>query len=68
LVQIGDALGSSPAESIPNACEDWASTKATYRFCDNESVDSNEIFAAHKQTQRSRIREIDELLLGFVSL
>jgi hypothetical protein len=63
LVQIGDALGSSPAESIPNACEDWASTKATYRFCDNESVDPNEIFAAHKQTQRSRLRETDELLV-----
>jgi hypothetical protein len=63
LVQIGDALGSSPAESIPNACEDWASTKATYRFCDNESVDPNEIFDAHKRTQRSRIRETDELLV-----
>jgi hypothetical protein len=63
LLQIGDALGSSPAESIPNACEDWASTKATYRFCDNESVDSNEILAAHKQAQRSRIRGADELLV-----
>ncbi|MFB6228340.1 MAG: transposase, partial [Halobacteriales archaeon] len=30
LVKIGDELGSSPAESIPAACEDWASTKATY--------------------------------------
>ncbi|MFT4892129.1 MAG: hypothetical protein ACI9YT_003070, partial [Halobacteriales archaeon] len=40
LVQIGDELGSSPAESIPIACEDSASTKATYRFCDNESVNS----------------------------
>jgi hypothetical protein len=63
LVQIGDALGSSPAESIPNACEDWASTKATYRFCDNESVDPNEIFAAHKQAQRSRVSESDELVV-----
>jgi len=27
LVQLGDELGSSPAESIPGACEDWASTK-----------------------------------------
>ena len=63
LVQIGDALGSSPAESIPHACEDWASTKATYRFCDNENVDPNEIFAAHKHAQRSRVRETDELLV-----
>ncbi len=63
LVQIGDELGSSPAESIPVACEDSASTKATYRFCDNESVSSADIFASHRQAQRSRIQETDELLV-----
>jgi hypothetical protein len=63
LVQIGDELGSSPAESIPIACEDTASTKATYRFCDNESVNSAEIFASHRQAQQSRIQETDELLV-----
>jgi hypothetical protein len=63
LVQIGDELGSSPAESIPIACESPASTKATYRFCDNESVNSAEIFASHRQAQRSRIQQTDELLV-----
>lgn len=63
LVQIGDRLGSAPAESIPNACENWASTKATYRFCDNKSVDPNKILDAHKRVQRSQIRENDELLV-----
>jgi hypothetical protein len=63
LVKLGDELGSSPAESIPAACEDWASTKATYRFCDNESVEPNEILSAHKQEQRSRLTEGDELLV-----
>ncbi len=63
LVQIGDELGSSPAESIPIACENSASTKATYRFCDNESVNSAEIFASHRQAQRSRVQETDELLV-----
>ncbi len=63
LVQIGDELGSSPAESIPIACEDSASTKATYRFCDNESVNSAEILASHRQAQQSRIQEKDELLV-----
>jgi len=63
LVQIGDELGSSPAESIPIACEDSASAKATYRFCDNESVNSADIFASHKQAQQSRIQETDELLV-----
>lgn len=63
LVKVGDELGSSPAESIPAACEDWASTKATYRFCDNDNVDPTEIRSAHKQTQRSRVSQLDELLI-----
>jgi hypothetical protein len=63
LMQVGDQLGRAPAESIPNACEDWASTKATYRFCDNERVDPNEILDAHKREQRSRIRDTEELLV-----
>lgn len=46
LQQIGQALGSAPAESIPNACENWASVKGTYRFCDNESVDPKEVLSA----------------------
>jgi len=65
LIQVGDRLGRAPAESIPNACEDWAFTftKATYRFCDNERVDPNEILDAHKRAQRSRIRGKEELLV-----
>ncbi len=63
LIQVGDRLGRAPAESIPNACEDWASTKATYRFCDNERVDPNEILDAHKRAQRSRVQDNDELLV-----
>ena len=63
LVQLGDELGSSPAESIPASCENWASTKATYRFCDNDSVDPSEILSAHKQAQQSRVSSGDELLV-----
>ncbi len=63
LVKVGDELGSSPAESIPAACEDWASTKATYRFCDNDSVDPADIRSAHKQAQRSRVSQLDELVI-----
>ena len=63
LVQIGDELGSSPAESIPASCENWASTKATYRFCDNDRVEPNEIISAHRQAQQSRVSGGDELLV-----
>jgi hypothetical protein len=63
LVQLGDELGSSPAESIPGACGNWASTKATYRFCDNDSVEPSEIISAHRQAQRARVSDGDELLV-----
>ena len=63
LMQVGDRLGRAPAESVPNACEDWAFTKATYRFCDNERVDPNEILSAHKRSQRSRVQDKNELLV-----
>ncbi len=63
LMQVGDRLGRAPAESIPNACEDWASTEATYRFCDNERVDPDEILSAHKREQRSRVRDTEKLLV-----
>ncbi len=63
LIEVGDRLGRAPAESIPDACEDWASTKATYRFCDNERVGPNEILDAHKRAQRSRVQDNDELLV-----
>jgi hypothetical protein len=29
-------LSASPGESIPLACQDWANTKAAYRFLDND--------------------------------
>jgi len=63
LQQIGHALGNAPTESIPNACENWASVKATYRFCDNENVDPKEVLSAHGQAQRSRLTGVGELLL-----
>ncbi|MCS3638175.1 IS4 family transposase [Salinibacter ruber] len=63
LQKIGSALGNAPAASIPNACEDWAATKGTYRFCDNENVDPKQILSAHGQAHCSRLRGADELLL-----
>jgi hypothetical protein len=49
LVQIGDELGSTPAEAIPIACENTVSIKATYRFFDNDCVNGTEILASHRQ-------------------
>ena len=38
--QILDAVGSLPGESIPQVCQDWAETKAVYRFLSNERVNA----------------------------
>lgn len=50
LKQIGDAMG----ESIPYACQDWANTKAAYRFLSNGRVDENDILSGHFAATRAR--------------
>lgn len=50
LAQMGGAMG----ESIPLACEDWANTKAAYRFFSNGRVCEGEILAGHFQSTRNR--------------
>jgi Transposase DNA-binding len=50
LKQIGGAVG----ESIPLACQDWANTKAAYRFFSNEGVSEEHILAGHFEATRER--------------
>src|SRR5260370_29075548 len=40
-------MGANPGGSIPLACQDWASTKAAYRFLDNDRVEEAEVLAGH---------------------
>src|SRR5688500_1255474 len=47
-------LSSGPGESIPLVCQDWASTKAAYRFLDNERVNEADILAGHFHATRER--------------
>lgn len=47
-------LSSSPGEPIPLVCQDWANTKAAYRFLDNDRVSEAEILAGHFQATRER--------------
>lgn len=49
-----ERLSASPGESIPLACQDWANTKAAYRFLDNDRVNEAEILAGHFQATRDR--------------
>jgi len=47
-------LASSPGGSIPFACQDWANTKAAYRFLDNDRVSEAEILEGHFLATRDR--------------
>src|SRR5262245_11847319 len=41
-------------ESIPFACQDWANTKAAYRFFANDRVEEYEILSGHFAATRAR--------------
>jgi hypothetical protein len=50
LKQMGGGMG----ESIPLACQDWANTKAAYRFFANERVSEGDILSGHFDATRAR--------------
>src|ERR1700733_3268668 len=50
LSQFSGSIG----ESIPLTCQDWANTKAAYRFFSNDRLNEADILAGHFQSTRSR--------------
>src|SRR5438105_14131636 len=59
LEQIGSGVG----QSIPLACQDWANTKAAYRFFSNDRVSEREILSGHFQSTRDRTAATGGLVL-----
>lgn len=51
-------LSKRMGDSLPMACQDWAGTKAAYRFLNNPRVDEGVILAGHFQATRSRFADI----------
>lgn len=47
-------LGGNIGGTIPFACQDWANTKAAYRFLSNDDVDEHAILFGHLQATRDR--------------
>jgi Transposase DNA-binding len=47
-------MGSAMGESIPLVCQDWANTKAAYRFFASERVSEADIMGGHFQSTRDR--------------
>jgi hypothetical protein len=59
ITQLSKGIG----KSIPLACQDWASTKAAYRFFSNDRVSESDIFAGHFQATKDRIARTDGTIL-----
>ncbi|WGR73021.1 MULTISPECIES: IS4 family transposase [unclassified Bradyrhizobium] len=50
-------------QSIPLVCQDWANTKAAYRFFSNNRVSEVDILAGHFQSTRDRATATEGLVL-----
>src|SRR5437667_5427523 len=58
-----ERLSEGIGETIPMACQDWANTKAAYRFFSNPRVSEEDILAGHFQSTRERFRRVDGMVL-----
>src|SRR3954454_1451777 len=59
IERMAGAIGAS----LPLACQDWASTKAAYRFFSNDRVSEAQILAGHFQATRDRFAATDGPIL-----
>lgn len=55
--ELATILAQQPDTPINQACEDWAGTKAAYRFFDNKKVTPERIVAPHQQQTVSRMSQ-----------
>lgn len=60
--ELARALGEQPSAPINQACEDWADTKAAYRFFDNNKVTPAKITESHRQWTIERMKAYELLL------
>lgn len=56
LQELATQLWRHLGQSIPMACQDWASTKAAYRFLDNDHIHEGVILEGHFQSTRDRFQ------------
>ena len=63
LGAILEAIGERPGKSLPTAFQDWANTKAAYRFFSNQGVSEDKILEGHFAASRLRIRATDSPIL-----
>jgi hypothetical protein len=61
--KLFEQLSEGTGESIPLVCQDWANTKAAYRFLSNPRVSEGDILAGHFQSTRDRFAATDTTVL-----
>jgi Transposase DNA-binding len=63
LRKLLQQIGSDVGQSIPLVCQDWANTKAAYRFLSNDRVSEREILTGHFRSTGSRAAAADGTIL-----
>lgn len=61
--KLVEQIGAMVGASIPAACQDWANTKAAYRFFSNQYVTEHEILAGHFEATKSRMGAVADRVL-----
>jgi hypothetical protein len=59
LRKLIERMAGAIGASLPLACQDWANTKAAYRFFSNERVSEAQILAGHVRATRDRFAATD---------
>ncbi len=63
LRKLLERMAGAVGESLPMACQDWANTKAAYRFLDNSRVSKDAILDGHFQATSQRFSATDGPIL-----
>jgi hypothetical protein len=58
-----ESLSRKIGNTLPLACQDWAATKAAYRFLDNSRIDESAILGGHFDATRLRFSAIEGFTL-----
>jgi len=64
LLKLGDNLLEKPSLSLNQGQGDWATSKAAYRFLENEKVDVESIQQIHASRTCARISEYGRIVLA----
>src|SRR6266704_296137 len=63
LVKMATAIAENPSASLPESMRNWADTRASYRFLDNETVTHEQILFPHWMTTRQEAKRHSRVLL-----